>query len=565
MCRQRAGRLKKGGDGTLANPYDLQSALTKRDGYNPENCEFRLLMSDAHYVVTTPISPNKKKFFGWNGETDSPAGRDGRDKVVLDGQGSVQIVNSPNLNGNWTFADLTFRDGYSTADGTCLCGVNVTGKSLVTNCVFTGGVYGYTVVSVNAYRATDVMKFVDCDITATTNNAWYGLFNIGATDFINCRFTNNVSTQAGNGYGSIGYGSGTFTDCVFSNNSLTANGGLCLSKGIFERCRFEDNTSKGNGCCVQPFGAATIVLNDCQFNRNYSKGTGGCISGGTISGTFSCGSVFATNCVFTGNASGSTGGAIGLSSGSATAVESVVLVDCAFTNNVSANAGGAICLGNLVDLEIDRCSFVDNISTGLNAAVRLTDDKAKLASGVIRNSLFLRNMGVGDYKGGTSAAVQMPDHTFVDNCTFVSNICMKGLHGALSLTGSNEPRIKNCIFWENRSTYAANSIHGQFRVAASGDEMYWNCCSEYGFLDASHGNLNGASKTPLDPMFTDIAADDWSLQKESPCVNMGLNASWMVGARDIRNQRKFSRIVNGIVDIGCYEYRPIPGLLLFVK
>lgn len=558
---------EEGGDGTLANPYDLQSALTKRDGYDPNLCEFRLLMSDAHYIVTTSISPQNKKFLGWNGETDSPAGREGRDKVVLDGQGATLIVSSGNLNGNWTFADLTFRDGYSTSDGACLYALNVTGNNLVTNCVFTGGVYGYTVVKVNAYRATDVMKFVDCDFTATTNNAWYGILNIQNNIlFESCRFTDNVSTQAGNGYGSIGYGSATFTDCVFTNNSLTAHGGLCLSKGVFKRCRFEDNTSKGDGCCIQPSsGTATIVLNDCQFNRNYSKGTGGCISGGTISGTSSCGNIFATNCVFTGNASGSTGGAIGMSSGSATAAESVVLVDCAFTNNVSASYGGAICLGNIVDLEIDRCSFVDNVSTGHNAAVRLTDDKLKLTNGVVRNSLFLRNSGVGDYKGGSAAAVQMPDHTFVDNCTFVSNICLKGIYGALNLSGTNEPRIKNCIFWENRSTYAASHREGQFQVASTGDEKYWNCCSEYGFLDAAHGNLNGTSKAPLDPMFTDIAADNWSLQKKSPCIDAGLDAPWMVGARDIRNQRKIPRIVGDAVDMGCYEYRPDPGLLLWVR
>ena len=44
------------------------------------------------------------------------------------------------------------------------------------------------------------------------------------------------------------------------------------------------------------------------------------------------------------------------------------------------------------------------------------------------------------------------------------------------------------------------------------------------------------------------------------------NEPWMVGARDIRNKRRYPRIDigNRIVDMGCYEYRPDPGLLLFV-
>ena len=550
-----------GGTGTLGSPYDLATGIAKATSASDE---VRFLKGT--YLLDKKISlVTGVAYSGWDASSNMPVGKNDCCDVVIDGQGTVCCFESVNLNGRWTIAGMTIRNGYKSSDGTCLSALNVTGISLVSNCVFTGGIYGQTMIKANVYAGANSLRFADCDFSATTNNAFYGLLNVDGVIFESCHFVDNVSTQSGNGYGSLGYGSATFLDCSFVNNVLTANGGLCLSSGNFARCLFEGNSSKGNGCCVQAFNTGTIVLDTCRFERNHSKGVGGCISGGTISGTSPCGNVYATNCVFTGNSSGSHGGVVSLKSGSATAAEQVVFVDCAFTNNVSAGIGGAIYLNSVVNFAIERCSFVDNVSTGANAAVRISDDKAKLASGVVRNSLFLRNVGVGEYQGGTASALQMPDHTFVDCCTFVSNICMKGLYGALNVSGANEARIRNCIFWKNRSAYAASSIYGQFGVSSTGDEMYWSCCSQYGFLDASHGNLNGTSNSPLDPGFANIAEDNWSLDKESPCIDAGVNQAWMVGAHDIRNLRKFPRIANGTVDIGCYEYRLTPGMMFIFK
>ena len=55
-----------------------------------------------------------------------------------------------------------------------------------------------------------------------------------------------------------------------------------------------------------------------------------------------------------------------------------------------------------------------------------------------------------------------------------------------------------------------------------------------------------------------------SLTKHSPARNTGTNLTWMAGAFDLSGQRKRVRINEEIVDVGCYEFRPIPGLLLFV-
>ena len=68
---------------------------------------------------------------------------------------------------------------------------------------------------------------------------------------------------------------------------------------------------------------------------------------------------------------------------------------------------------------------------------------------------------------------------------------------------------------------------------------------------------------PMDPRF---ATDDCQPSFGSPLVDAGVNSDWMVGTSDFRrNPKKFPRIFNGIVDIGCWECVPSPGLLLIFR
>jgi len=53
------------------------------------------------------------------------------------------------------------------------------------------------------------------------------------------------------------------------------------------------------------------------------------------------------------------------------------------------------------------------------------------------------------------------------------------------------------------------------------------------------------------PQFVDTNSTNYRLKAVSPCINAGTNLPWMTGAKDLDGN---PRIVDGTVDMGCYEY-----------
>lgn len=576
---------EQGGDGTLARPYDLPSALVAEGS---SDGEFRLLMSDSPYLLTASINPHRKTFRGWNGATDAPAGKEGRDKVVLDGQGTVCCVNSTNGSGSWTFADLTICNGDSKETGCLIYGKNVTGASLVTNCVLRSATCANRAVEFNTHPSGSAhrLHFVDCDfrdLTVTGTQGFVTAEGDGAA-FKRCNFFNNNQTGPSNSYGSFGYGSAAFTDCVISNNTGVGIGGFCMSRSTWTRCHFENNRNTNCGACLYVLESGTCAVTDCVFTNNACPNTAGsggaCLAGGYISGKSSSGYWYVTNTVFVGNHSDASGGVMSLRNAAGSTVE---FVACAFSNNVSgaclnaANrsvAGSTLWLSGITELHLDRCVFVDNMTAGISAAVsaRANPSKAScvLTNGFIRNSLFLRNRSTGSNGGSLEGSVGLDGTCFVDGCTFVGNATDKNLVGGLAVGGSDTDgptkMVSNCLFYDNaRYGGVKTDRHAACNAVPAGDVRYWNCFSQYGFLPEGQGNVNGTASAPIDPLFVDLAADDYRLQERSPCVDAGENKAWMNGAKDLLGLRRPRRIEGGVVDIGCYECRVFPGLLWLLK
>lgn len=574
-----------GGDGSLAHPYDLPSALSAASG---ASAEIRLLMSDSPYLLTASIAPHAKAFVGWNGATDAPAGRDGRDKVVLDGQGAVKVVDSANLNGSWRFADLTFRNGDPRATGCLLYALNVTGPCLVTNCVFRDTLCTNRVVEANVYTAAHSLTFADCDFRDLTVEGWYGFVKTGGPNvsFVRCAFVSNNQTTPSNSYGSFGYGEADFTDCVVSNNTGVGIGGFCLSRSTWTRCRFANNRNATGATCIYAFESGRCAVSDSLFESNACLGTAGrggaCLGGGWVSGNSASGFWFVTNTVFVGNRSASRGGVMSLRNADGSAVE---FVRCAFTNNVSgkcpnvsnpdrSTSGAVLALTGVQELRLDRCAFVDNVTSGICAAVRAEahPDKANtLTNAYVRSCLFLRNRSEGSNGGGREGAVYLDGACAVDNCTFVGNETKSNLYGALVVAGSATDgpakTVSNCLFFDNaRWGGVKNASESACNANPSGDVRFWNCFSQYGFLPSGQGNLVGTATAPLDPSFVDAAADDCRLQKGSCCIDAGESKAWMTrGETDLQGLPRPRRVEGGAVDIGCYERRVTPGVLFLVR
>lgn len=575
-----------GGDGSRANPYDLPSALNVAGGAD----ELRLLMSDSPYVVAESIVPNARTFVGWNGVTDTPAGKVGRDKVVLDGQGKVKVVESAAQMGSWTFADLTFRNGDPNATG-CLIGArNVTGQALVTNCVFRDTLCTNRVVEANVLSGgVHSLTFADCDFRDLTVEGWYGFVKVEGPNvsFVRCNFFNNSQTTPSNSYGSFGYGVADFTDCVISNNTGVGLGGFCMSRSTWTRCRFADNRNANAGTCVYVLESGTCAVTDCTFEDNVctveSETNGGaCFGGGYISGNSSSGHWAVTNSAFVGNVSHSRGAVMALRNGGGS---SVSFVGCGFTNNVSgkcpnpsypsrSKGGAVIALTGVQELRLDRCAFVDNVTSGICAAVRAEADTGKastLTNAYVRSCLFLRNRSEGSNGGSAEGAVFLDGTCYVDNCTFVGNETKSNLYGALVVGGSATEgpakTVSNCLFYDNaRYNGVKADRYSTCNANPDGDVRFWNCFAQYGFLPSGQGNLGGTASAPLDPSFINAAADDWRLAKTSCCIDAGENKAWMTRAeKDLQGQARPRRVEGGTVDIGCYECRVASGVLLLVR
>lgn len=58
-----------------------------------------------------------------------------------------------------------------------------------------------------------------------------------------------------------------------------------------------------------------------------------------------------------------------------------------------------------------------------------------------------------------------------------------------------------------------------------------------------------------DPLFVNFAAGDYHLSAQSPCVNTGANADWMLNAVDLDGRSRIDRFSRR-ADMGCYEYLP---------
>ncbi len=110
--------------------------------------------------------------------------------------------------------------------------------------------------------------------------------------------------------------------------------------------------------------------------------------------------------------------------------------------------------------------------------------------------------------------------------------------------------IVNCIMWANEATRGP-----QFRISS----VPRHCCIQ----DWESG---GTGNIAEDPGFVDMDGPDddldtWEdndlrLRPGSPCIDAGANNYW--AGWPVRDRDGNSRLPNGIVDIGCYEFGSVP-------
>ena len=400
-----------------------------------------------------------------------------------------------------------------------------------------------------------MVEIEDCEIIGNTSvNIGAGVYMPGyhETKMTRCRIANNKVVTSGVNGGGLRFekGSVTMVDCVVEGNEAGAGAGVdivptakspdpAIATLVCTKTIFRGNEANAAGGAVRIYQYGRAFFDDCKFEGNKttettaSEQTGGggvWLSHQGSDANMPYGYCSVSNCVFGGNISGTRAGGLG---GTWNTNFCGVVVNTILTNNQSRFQGGGLCI---------------------------RESKANPNPAIIRNCLFAFNEttydGTQSDSNGGGVLLVTKSNIIMENCTIVSNnIRNTGNYKSGGIHQRWGGTLKNCIvafntkcgqpedtaYWNNDST-AAN---------------YINCCSDRAITKFTEANGCVAA----DPKFVDAAHGDFALQMSSPCVDKGANDGWMTTAKDLVGHK---RIIGDFVDIGCYEYKPIPGMMLML-
>ena len=125
----------------------------------------------------------------------------------------------------------------------------------------------------------------------------------------------------------------------------------------------------------------------------------------------------------------------------------------------------------------------------------------------------------------------------VENCTAAGNQSTGSSTAPAAYAAAGT--FRNNIVWGNTNK------SGESGVTAVSASLVTYCCAP---------DLTGTGNIGEDPVFRNAAKGDYTLRGLSPCIDTGLNQSWMDGAGDLSGAPRVHRgIARGTVDLGCFE------------
>ncbi len=204
--------------------------------------------------------------------------------------------------------------------------------------------------------------------------------------------------------------------------------------------------------------------------------------------------------------------------------------NCDIIGNTALMGGGIHCQGS--SPVITSCFIRENVTNGAGGGAW-----PAVGGGVavwwaihptIRNSIITQNQAE---MGGGIACFDSPSAT-ITNCTLSLNFAIEG--GGIYCTSAS-PVVTNSILWENLI-----------------DQLYVDSGSPAVTYSNIEGGWAGTGNIDADPLFYDPPYNDFHIQSESPCVDVGDNSAPALPATDIDGQ---PRIVptGGVVDMGADE------------
>jgi len=369
---------------------------------------------------------------------------------------------------------------------------------------------GFTIT--NGYihdKGGGVFGGIVSNCTITGNSVHDGGGGAAACTINNCTISGNSARFNGDGGGTYG---GTINNCIISGNSALDGGGTYL--GTVNNCTIIENIAVSfNGIDGRGGGTFLGTVNNCTISGN-SAGFNG---GGTYHGTVN-------NCIISGNSADEGGGTC-----------CGTINNCTISGNSATNVGGGTYRGTANNCTISGNSAakgggtywsdINNCTISGNSAEY---EGGGTYYGAINNCIICGNTAMN---GGGAYCGNGYMYNSVNNCTICGNSasdCGGGIYG----NPLDYSVINNCIIWDNSANVSNN---------------FYDCTINYSCttpLPSGEGNIS------RNPQF--ISSSDFHLKITSPCINAGTNAF----APMPYDLDSYPRIVNGIVDMGCYEANP---------
>ncbi len=346
---------------------------------------------------------------------------------------------------------------------------------------------------------------------------------------------------------------GTSVVCISNAITLRSVNGAAstiIDGGGSNRCVYI-NVSAAN--CA--FGPA--ILDGFTLTNGYSilRGAGVVIAGGAA------GTGVVQNCVVSGNAVGKAIENAWAGGGGIYAYNSLgfipVVSNCLVRGNrvfnvsvVTNGLGGGIflrVLGQVVD-----CTITENSSDGYGGGFYLNSPRSLLDRCLIVSNTAAS--GGGLYARSTSMELR--------NCQIANNSAASG-SGLFFYSFTNVP-IYNCTFVNNTFQIGNQVANGDLRnniiqsLIINADATitgYNNCLPSIPVVGEWNNTI--VTTNNLDYVgFVNLAAGNYRLTPESPCVNVGNDQlEWLKDSRDLDRHQRIDRFY-GLPDIGCYEYLP---------
>lgn len=454
--------------------------------------------------------------------------------TIIDGGGTIRCVA---VEGNAVLSGFTLTNGYAaltnaTGYGGGALGVGSSGPRTLTNCIVAG--------NAAAFPGGGAARCILNNCVVSNNYSAQTGGGIAYASANNCTIVNNVARFGGGGAVAL-----TMTNCIIIGNSATnGSGGGAIpadnpSVSSFVNCAFINNratSTNGSGGGFgyrNSYGYATLLYN-CTFTNN-SAGTGGGAYGGTL-----------YDCVLVGNQA--TNG-VGQGGGAANAG----LYRCLVLGN-SAKLGGGV-----YSLYTDNCVIGGNSASVAGGGIYGGGGDAEHHFDVITNN--------SAYDGGGVASVSDTGVDIFYTCLFSGNWATN--RGGAAYENA---WLTYCTVAGNSAGNEAGGVYGSAEVERS--VIYHNSAPLNPNHDTNYVYINNSCTTPMpandysynnitnDPVFANVAAGNFRLSSNSPCINFSRYSS----PPDPNNLDLDGNpgVVGGAIDIGAYEFQtPASSLSYF--